>query len=199
MGKSNNPIKKLDRNNDMFITIYILSFMIVMFLFFHKKEAWEGFILIEEYMEHHIFLVFLTLSFSIIYYYRKKLLKKIEAKKAKVVNHYKLRLIKQKAPQVSFNIDSDDCFFYIQKESLVFLKFPSEEVLEDDKLIFKRKYDLLYATLLGNRFKHKAKIYFKDDSSYKCVETTIWQHDDHFISLKGGKTMPINRITKIKY
>lgn len=179
--------------------VFILSFMIIVFLIFHKKEAWQAILSVEEFAEHHLFLVLFVLTISVVYLYRKKLIDEVKSKKNRIIKHYKMRLLKEKTPSVLFKNHSDEKIYFINKEMVDVLKFPNEEVLMDDKLIIKRKYDIMYASILGNKFKHKSKIYFKDSESNKCIETTIWHADENFISLKSGKVIPVNRITKIKY
>jgi len=87
---------------------------------------------------------------------------------------------------------------YIKKEDLKNLKYPSEELLttveEDDQ----RNKALAKARVLGNLYKQKAIIYFKDKYSLKHTTGTVWHVDDDYISLKGGATIPVKRIYKIE-
>lgn len=89
-------------------------------------------------------------------------------------------------------------FQSIDKESIGMLKFPAEDILEDnDDAITERQESLRHALLLGNLEHIKAKIYFEDDSSKKVVETTIWGVTDKRVILKKGVVIPINRIHKV--
>lgn len=85
----------------------------------------------------------------------------------------------------------------IDKESIVNLHFPKNEVLEDIDDIKQRKQDLDRALTLGNLEHVKIKIYFQDDTSNKMVETTIWGITDNRVILKQGVVIPVNRIHKI--
>lgn len=85
----------------------------------------------------------------------------------------------------------------IQKEDVIGLKFPNEEVLDNeaDKSILRKKLE--QATALGNMERSKIKIYFKDNEGLKKVETTIWATGEKNIVLKQGITIPIKRIIDI--
>lgn len=85
----------------------------------------------------------------------------------------------------------------IQKEEVINLKFPNEEVLssEDEKKILRKKLE--QATALGNIDHNKIKIFFKDAEGLKKVETTIWATGEKNIVLKQGITIPIQRIVDI--
>lgn len=180
--------------------LYCLSFLIVMFIFFHKKEAWEALVSIEEFAEHHLFLCFFTTGIILLFIYRNKLKEQIEYKKERIAKQYRIKAITQKTYRQSEVLNPDNHKYdFLEKEAVRFLKFPNEEILKDEAEILKRKCDLAYALLLGNNFKHKVKIYFKDSDSKRLIETTIWHADEKFISLKSGSILPINRIIKIEY
>lgn len=51
--------------------------------------------------------------------------------------------------------------------------------------------------VLGNSYKHKVKIFFKDLKSIKKVETTVWFVDDKHVALKEGIILPKKSIYKI--
>lgn len=85
----------------------------------------------------------------------------------------------------------------IEKEKVAELRFPPEEVLKSPEQISER-YDLLRRALtLGNLEKSKVRIYFKDDTSSKYVETTVWGLTDKRVILKHGNVIPIHRIYKV--
>jgi hypothetical protein len=88
-------------------------------------------------------------------------------------------------------------FETIEKEAIETLKFPSNEVLEDDAAISHRENELERALSLGNLEHSKIKIFFEDDISHKVVETTVWALTDESVVLKKGVGIPINRILKI--
>lgn len=54
------------------------------------------------------------------------------------------------------------------------------------------------ATKLGNAYRSKVSIFFKDDHGVKRVDTTLWAHGTKYICLKGGVWLPIDRILEIK-
>lgn len=85
----------------------------------------------------------------------------------------------------------------IQKEEVVNLKFPNEEVLssEDEKKVLRKKLE--QATALGNTEYSKIKIFFSDTEGLKKIETTIWATGEKNIVLKHGITIPIKRIVDI--
>lgn len=86
----------------------------------------------------------------------------------------------------------------IQKEDVVNLKFPNEEVLttEEEKVALRKKLE--QATTLGNGDHGKIKIFFKDSEGTKKVETTIWATGEKNIVLKQGITIPIKRIIGVE-
>lgn len=90
-------------------------------------------------------------------------------------------------------------FEAIEKEKIAELKFPEEDVLNNENERKQRWQDLERATTLGNLEKIKFKIYFADDKSYKYTETTIWGLTDKRVILKQGIMIPVYRILQIKY
>ena len=91
-----------------------------------------------------------------------------------------------------------ELFQLIEKEDVNALRFPKNDVLENDDLINDRDTRLKRALSLGNMEHIKAKIYFEDDQCKKKVETTIWGVTDKRIILKKGVVIPISRIHKIR-
>lgn len=89
-------------------------------------------------------------------------------------------------------------FEKIEKEHISTLKFPNNEVLEDEEKKNDRISDLNRALSLGNLEQTKIKIYFEDDQSCKVVETTVWGVTDKRVILKQGVVIPINRVHYIK-
>lgn len=87
----------------------------------------------------------------------------------------------------------------IEKEAIIHFQFPKRDVLDEAYERSFREFDLHHATRLGNLEKHKVEILFKDEVGLKQVETTIWATTKNNIVLKGGITIPINRIYKVKY
>lgn len=85
----------------------------------------------------------------------------------------------------------------IEKEKVAELRFPSEEVLKTPEQINERYNLLRRALTLGNLEKSKVRIYFKDDTNSKYVETTVWGLTDKRVILKHGNVIPIHRIYKV--
>jgi len=87
----------------------------------------------------------------------------------------------------------------IDKEEVVNLKFPKEEILKTKEDIAARKINLERATTLGNLEQIKFKIVFADDKKVKMIDTTIWALTSERVILKKGVVIPINRIIDVKY
>jgi hypothetical protein len=51
--------------------------------------------------------------------------------------------------------------------------------------------------VLGNSYKQKVKVFFKDVVSLRYVETTIWFVGDNHVTLKEGINIPKNKIYKV--
>lgn len=85
-------------------------------------------------------------------------------------------------------------FELIEKEQIEFLRFPDSEVLQSQDDISRRRQDLERALTLGNTEQIKIRIYFEDNTSAKCVETTVWGVTDKRVILKQGMVIPIHRI-----
>ncbi len=54
------------------------------------------------------------------------------------------------------------------------------------------------ATKLGNSYRRKVSILFRDDHGLKQVDTTIWANGSKYICLKGGVWIPKGRVVEIK-
>lgn len=88
----------------------------------------------------------------------------------------------------------------LAKESVHQHMFASHDVLQDTKLRNQRKAQIQKATALGNVYQHKVKIICQmADGQVGQIVTTIWQSDDNYISLKGGRTIPVSAILRIEY
>ncbi len=86
----------------------------------------------------------------------------------------------------------------VEKESIVGLHFPNEDVLKNLELKNERKTLLERSVVLGNTFKGKAKILFEDADGIKQIETHIWGLTDKRVILKQGIVIPIHRIHEVK-
>lgn len=83
----------------------------------------------------------------------------------------------------------------IEKELISSLSFKSREPVDQHPKLLEQ---IRSATRLGNAYRGKVSILFKDDEGIKRVDTTIWAHGAKYICLKGGMWLPINRIIEIK-
>lgn len=83
---------------------------------------------------------------------------------------------------------------WIEKEEISTLRFPSADVLFDPEEVKERSRKIHRATSLGNLEKYKVSIVFEDSSGLKKVSTTIWAQTEKKIILKGGTSVPVNRI-----
>ncbi len=86
----------------------------------------------------------------------------------------------------------------IEKEEIPYLRFPSDEVLLDPVQQEKRYEDLTSAMQLGNLYKRKVFIVFKDQEGIKKVRTTIWALTKKYVILKGGIVIPVCRVLKVE-
>lgn len=93
-------------------------------------------------------------------------------------------------------MDSD--FILVEKEAIVDLHFPPEEVLKTEEKIEALQNELERAIALGNLEHQKVKIYFEDDKKRRVVHTTIWAVTDNAIVLKQNVIIPIRRIHKLE-
>jgi uncharacterized Tic20 family protein len=84
----------------------------------------------------------------------------------------------------------------LQIESLT---FSEEDILNDNEQKVKRENDLNRAMKLGNSYKEKVKIYFKDEYSNKHVYTSVWFVSSTHVTLKHGVVIPIKAIYDVKF
>ena len=86
-----------------------------------------------------------------------------------------------------------------QKEFLYLLKFDKKDVLEDRTEQKLRFHELYRGMQLGNIYKNKVLITFKDSlDNLLMVNTTIWGLTQKSIILKKGVTIPIHSILKVE-
>jgi uncharacterized protein (UPF0248 family) len=85
----------------------------------------------------------------------------------------------------------------IEKEYLASLYFPASEVLTTPEEIQQRKVEIEKGLFVGNGYKSKVIIYFRDSEGNKYVETTIWAVRDKRVVLKNNMSIPIHRIIKV--
>ncbi|PPK96276.1 MULTISPECIES: hypothetical protein [Nonlabens] len=86
-----------------------------------------------------------------------------------------------------------------QKELLYLVKFDTADVLEDKNEQKLRFHELYRGMQLGNLYKNKVFITFKDSlNNLLMINTTIWGLTQKSIILKKGVTIPINSILKVE-
>jgi len=87
----------------------------------------------------------------------------------------------------------------IEKESLIDVKYPIKDIVSGTIQRLRRTHNLYTAMLLGNTFKRKVKIIFQTSYNKFFVHTTIWHVGKDYITLKGGRVLPIKSIEKVKF
>lgn len=95
--------------------------------------------------------------------------------------------------------DSSLDYQFIEKNKINTLNFPKEDVLNSPEQIKMREFELIKSMSLGNRYKHKVKIFFRDINAKRYTETTIWYADTKYITIKGGIALPVRSIYKIEF
>jgi len=85
-----------------------------------------------------------------------------------------------------------------KKELLYLLKFSKEDVINNEPEKKMRSFQLIRAMQLGNLFKNKVTICFKDaQNRLMNINTTIWGVTKETVILKKGVYLPINSIISI--
>lgn len=89
---------------------------------------------------------------------------------------------------------------HINKEDLIKLRFPKQDVLLDLALVGQREKDLGKALSLGNNDHVKVKMTFLDckNDIYE-IETTIWAVTKEHICLKGDLLLPKSALLTIEF
>lgn len=87
----------------------------------------------------------------------------------------------------------------VPKEIIGQTSFAVEEVLNDRFAIERRKWNLQRALSLGNLFRHKVTITYQlYDGISQRVATTVWAVTERYVTLKGGRVIPVHAITKVE-
>ncbi|MDO9001204.1 MAG: hypothetical protein Q7W45_15680 [Bacteroidota bacterium] len=202
---SNSEQKTITRLNALLIILATISACIILLSIILHVKLVELEHDLEDFATHHYFLtgfISLTVMLVCIRLYNdtpdkvssfnilkkqtrnKRLLKKIER-----IEQYKKQL-RSKIENAKSKI--------IEKENVGSLSFLPDDVLLTLDDLKQRESDLNNALKLGNTYKHKVKIYFKDTESNKHLETTIWQVDNQNIVLKSGIVLPVKSIYKVE-
>ncbi len=86
-----------------------------------------------------------------------------------------------------------------EKELLYLIKFDKQEVLKNKMERKMRRLDLFRGMQLGNLYKSKVMITFKDSlDNLLMIHTTIWGLTQRAIILKKGITIPIHSILRVE-
>lgn len=86
----------------------------------------------------------------------------------------------------------------IEKELVPSLSFPTEGLPMERQHQINLAFMLETAVKLGNSYKEKIRIIFRDDTGLKMVETAVWQATQKHIVLKGGIIIPFNRVESVQ-
>ncbi len=86
----------------------------------------------------------------------------------------------------------------VEKENISSLTFPSEPLPLERQQQINLSFMLETAVKLGNSYKEKISIVFRDNEGLKMVETTVWQATKKHIVLKGGVIIPFNRVESVQ-
>jgi hypothetical protein len=88
----------------------------------------------------------------------------------------------------------------IEKEIIHKMSFPKFDVLNNATDRITRQRHTERAAILGNGYQCKVQIVFMTaDEEIKMVETTIWDADSQYITLKSGTLIPVTAILKIEF
>lgn len=154
-----------------------------------------------DFAAHHYFLagfIFLIISLaSLKFYYTKNQDEAVRISRGKSRALKRRILLASFKRKIGFARDSENSL-YVKKEGIVSLKFNNEEVLASKQDQENRSEVLKKARVLGNLYKQKVIICFKDNVNTKHTLATVWHADEEHVSLKGGATIPVKRILKIE-
>ncbi|WP_207435480.1 hypothetical protein [Sabulibacter ruber] len=88
----------------------------------------------------------------------------------------------------------------IDKETIPQLQFGQEDVLPDKESKTRRLHDLERASRLGNGYHGKVEITFQvATGDILRVQTTIWQADKDYTTIKAGATLPTRSILGVEF
>lgn len=154
-----------------------------------------------DFASHHYFLagfIFLIISLACLKFYYNKSHDAVMRKSFGKSRALKRRVFLENLNRKIGLVNNSEESLYIRKEKITSLKFSSEEVLASKADQNTRSEALQKARVLGNLYKQKVIICFKDNYTSKHTLATIWHADDEHVSLKGGAIIPVKRIYKIE-
>ena len=149
---------------------------------------------IYEFEQHHFFLFsFISLVLFVLFLKLYHSISDEGGKLNKEISKIK-QTIKDRRSKNSYDYSEEIFESYkgepIDKKDIPNLKFPQNDILSSYEEKLTRERELNKAMVLGNSYKHKVKIFFKDLKSIKKVETTVWFVDDKHVALKEGMILP---------
>ncbi|WKN45622.1 hypothetical protein [Tunicatimonas pelagia] len=87
----------------------------------------------------------------------------------------------------------------VPKEIIGQASFATKEVLSDRLEIERRRWYLQKALSLGNLFRHKVTITYQlYDGIPQRVVTTVWAVTERYVTLKGGRVIPVHAIREVE-
>ena len=88
----------------------------------------------------------------------------------------------------------------IEKEIIPQLQFGQDDVLSEKEAKVRRQHDLERASRLGNGYQGKVELSFQvATGDILRVQTTIWQADKEFTTIKSGVTIPTTAILSVEF
>ena len=87
----------------------------------------------------------------------------------------------------------------VPKEVVGTVAFAAQDVLTDPTTIVERQRKLYRALSLGNLYRHKVTITYRlHHQVTERVITTVWAVTDYYVTLKGGRMIPIHAIEGVE-
>jgi len=199
--ETNTPmsLKTLKKKTIYFIVGLTISITILSGILLHiSLLQFEIFIL--EFTAHHYFLMAFAATLTTMLCLKGYLNTSLYLKNTKTKNKHQVnnQINSNLITQESFNAPIENTTTTIDKEKISQLIFPNHDVLNNMDEILTRKKNLQQAMILGNIYKQKVRIVFRDIYSQKTTETTIWYADASYVTLKGGVAIPLKSIIRIE-
>ncbi len=87
----------------------------------------------------------------------------------------------------------------VPKEIIGQTSFANKEVLSDWPEVERRRRNLEKALSLGNLFRHKVTITYQLYNGIpQRVVTTVWAVTERYVTLKGGRLIPLHAIREVE-
>ena len=198
---TNTPIniKTLRKKTIYFIIGLTISITVLSVILLHiSLLQFEIFIL--DFTAHHYFLIAFASTLATMFCLKGYLNTRLYFKTTKNVSGNLTKSVSKSNFKTSdtFTSSIKERTILIDKEKINTIIFPSYDVLDRIDEIESREKELKKAMTLGNIYKQKVKIVFRDINSQKTTETTIWNADSGHVTLKGGVILPLKSIIRIE-